>query len=151
MTATIRPLQCSLANALSAGQFREPSRRHFHATQYVVLVGVEAGRYQDQIGHELLRGQQFIANDSFVMFVTKSGLQWHIYRETNARTYTTFRNRARVRIEVILVDVEEENGGIVVEDGLRSIAMVDIPVDDQDSLELVPPLGVTCRDRNMVK
>ena len=52
---------------------------------------------------------------------------------------------------MILVDVEEENRGIVVEDGLGSVAVVNVPVHNQDSFELVLPLGVPGRDGDVVE
>ncbi len=117
-----------------------------------MLVGVEPGRNQDQIGPELpSRREQLVATGPLVLVVAQSGLQRHVDRESEAGPHATLGHCARVRIEVILVDVEEENGGIVVEDGLGSVAVVHIPVHNQDSFELVVLLGVPGRDGDVVE
>ena len=63
-------------------------------------------------------GQEDDLRTLLVLVVAQAGLQRQVDREPKAPAYATFGHRTGVRIEVTLVDVEEENRGIVVEDGL---------------------------------
>ncbi len=46
---------------------------------------------------------------------------------------------------------EEEDGGILVEDILRAVAVMHVPIHDQNAPHAVPPLGVARRDGDVVE
>src|SRR5581483_1725763 len=72
--------------------------------------------------------------------------------EALADASSPLRERAAVaRVQAVLVDRYEQNRRVFVEDRLRPVAVVDVPVDDGDLLETVVLLRVTRRDRDVVE
>jgi hypothetical protein len=46
---------------------------------------------------------------------------------------------------------EKEDGGIAVERVLGAVPMVDIPINDQDAIDVVPALQVSGGDRDVIE
>jgi hypothetical protein len=58
---------------------------------------------------------------------------------------------AGARVEGVLVEGEKEHRGVVVEQVLGAVAVVDVPVDDHHPLDPVPALQVARRHRDVVE
>src|SRR5690606_6669570 len=79
------------------------------------------------------------------------GRERNVQREARGRTRTGLRCEARARIVMVEVQRQVEDTRILVEDVLRAVAVMHIPVDDQDALDAVFRLCSTRRDRDVVE
>jgi hypothetical protein len=105
-------------------------------------VGVEPGRDEQQLGLERAHGRlDELVERAEVVVVVGAGRQRDVQRRL-----VPLARPARSREERPLVQRDVEDARVVPEDGLRSVAVVDVPVDDRDPLRLVGPR----RDRDAV-
>ena len=112
-----------------------------HLCQRVVLVCVEAGRHQDQVGREAGdRRLDRVAEHACVLLVSGPGRKGDVQRRRPLVERT-----AAARVERPLVQRDEEDALVVLQDRLRAVAVVHVPVDDRHSPRVAvvqqPPRG----------
>src|SRR5688500_344966 len=85
---------------------------------------------------------------SETIFVAGAGLEGNIHREPASRTAADFPFVAGAGVAGarVLVKRDEENGGVILERGLRAVAVMDVEIDDGDLADAVHLLEVTGGD-----
>ena len=98
--------------------------------QRVVVVGVKAGRDEQQFGFKVVQGRKnpFLERDT-ESWSSGSGRQGYVADQIGARIGATS------RIEWMLEGGTEEHGGIAAKDVLRTVTMMHVDVDDRDLLQ----------------
>ncbi len=115
-------------------------------------MGVEAGRDQDELGAELGgdRHDQ-LGERGDVLVVAGARGQRHVDGTATALAGADLAGRARPRVEGVLVRRDVEHAGIVVEAPLRPVAVMHVPIDDQQPLEAVACAQVARADGDVVE
>ena len=110
-------------------------------------MGVEARRHEHQLGLEACDGRRRRSRR------TRAGTPRRPSRPTSGMfsgRLALLVRAAAARVERPLVKRDEEDGVVVPEDLLRSVAVVDVPVDDRDALDQLGLRGPR-RDRDVVE
>ncbi|MFO0570233.1 MAG: hypothetical protein U0263_31615 [Polyangiaceae bacterium] len=98
-------------------------------------MGVEARADERQIRVELLQdGAEDAVEGREVDALVRAMGQGHVHVEARAFAGSDLVGSPRSRIERILVEGDVEDAGIGEEDLLRSVAVVDVPIDDDHAL-----------------
>lgn len=130
----------------------EPVTGHCHSSQRIEPMGVEARGDQDEIGVE---GGGCRAEDCFEgdleIQVALSSWEGDIHCETHACAPALLGEGTCPRIEGELVRTEEKHVLSIVKNVLGSVAMVHVPIDDQDSFAIGVFQGMTGRDGNVIE
>ena len=118
----------------------------------VVEVGVEAGGDQDEFGFEVVEFR-FVAGGEFVedFGVAGAGGEGGVEGVAEAAPGAGFVAAAGAGVEGRLVGGEEEDGVVVVEGVLGAVAVVDVPIDDEDFADAIFFLGVAGGDGDVVE
>src|SRR5262245_55783641 len=129
---------CHYSGQICVARFGEP-----HTCQWIVFVRIESGRNEYELRLELVcRRHQRFEKDRMVFVVVPAGLHWYIDRKPLTGSLPPLGGATRSGIVRILVGAEKEDGGIVLEAVLRSVAVMYIPVDDQHALQPVSFLDI---------
>jgi hypothetical protein len=114
--------------------------------------GVEPGRDQDEIGAKFpgSREKQFTkSGEDFRR--SAAGRQRAVDRLACSRTVTCFIRRASARVPGRLVSAEKKNTSIGIEDILCAVAVVHIPVRNQNAFRSMSALGIARCDSNAIE
>ncbi len=122
---------------------------HLEIGQWVGAMRVEPGREEDGLrGERFDCGEQGLRPRRHETLVAISGPERNVVLRPLCLAASTLAGVPGPRIEGRLVGRGVAEVGISVEDGLRAIAVMDVPVDDGDALSLVPrPAGRRPRAR----
>ncbi len=96
-------------------------------------------------------GRSFRSNASMYVAVVGTGRQRDVDRVVDALPPPGLGLRAGARIERVLMHAEVQHARVVVEGGLRAVAVMNVPVDNQDLRQIVLLLGVLGADRHIVE
>ena len=135
--------------AKQGGQIAKVAVGKPEAAQRVALARVEAGRDHDQFRLEGFSG--------FHQMLLKGLAQYLGPPATGGKgkvedvTLAGFASEPAAGVPRMLVRAQEHDGAVVVEDVLRAVAMVDVPIDNQHAGEPVLLLRVARADRNVVE
>src|SRR5205823_432438 len=103
-------------------------------------------------GLKLFRGgHEFIYYSSQNLLPSGPGRKWEVHGETLTRTLTRFIGPARSGIKRPLMSAEKQYRRIGIEDILRAVAVVHIPVYDQHLFQPQFTLRITRPDGDIVK
>ena len=144
------------ASAQAVGGVEQPARHlaeggggKEHAPERVESTRVEAAGDHDQLGGECLeRGHDDPVERGEVGAGSRSGRQRNVERRAvPAPGPPVLGEQARAcGVEAVLMERDREHGGVVPEDGLRAVAVVDVPVDDGDAPDATRRLRVADAD-----
>jgi len=136
----------------SFGHFGEAFFRHTSRGQWVVDVCIESGRDDDELRFEFIhRRQQFFIEYFQVFVVTRSADDRRIQRRSHPFSVPLFLTRTCPRIVRVLVDAEVKDGGVILQDVLRSIPVVNVPIKNQNTLDTVRFLRIPRCNDNIVE
>ncbi len=124
------------------------------AGQRVVGVSIETGRYQDELRPKVFDGRlEQVGETGPIIGVGCPGFKRHIQRcpEAGACAFFAGRSCAGVTGTGRLVERGIEDAGVRFESVLSAVAVVDVPVDDEDSLQAVDLLKAAGGDGYIVK
>ena len=114
----------------------------------VFRMGVEAGAEEHQLGLDAIRGRcQGGREAGKILLAAHAEAQRDIEREAQPASRSGFLLAPRARVERIAMYAVKENLRVGIEDVLRPITMVYVPVHDKNAFELVPlprPLRRQC-------
>ena len=116
------------------GEIREIVVREEKPSQRVAQTRVKTCGDEHQIGLELVSGGDQLPSEGIQYFLSRPGRQRTIQRRTFAAAFTRFGSRAGTWIPGRLVSAEEEYGPVIVKNILSTVSVVDIPIDNQNSL-----------------
>src|SRR5687768_9001805 len=121
--------------------------------QRISEVRIKTRRDDDQVGTKVTRHLIQGGFKASLVFDRRRGrAQWKIQRVSKSTSSALLATRAGTRIPGILVRRKEEDCSIAVEDSLRAVAVMHVPVDDRHLLDLRKLLlRVTCSDGHVVK
>src|SRR5687768_12971847 len=116
-------------------------------------MGIKPGRNEEKVGFDLRR---HIADRGFKNTILFGGrrksFQWRVERGPQAPSLPRLTSRASTGIPRVLMHGEKVNARVRIEDSLRTIPVMNIPVDDRDTLDLfVFVLSVTGRHGDVVE
>src|SRR5688572_24115709 len=116
----------------------------------IVAQTVKAGRDENELGPETLQHSVELA----LKQVTKVGsgcprFERHVARRVLTCSFASFAARAGAGIPWVLMKAHEIDGRITVEDVLCPVAVMHIPIDNEDPSEAAL-LKQPCRDRHVV-
>src|SRR5262249_24559140 len=86
-----------------------------------------------------------------VRFITGTGWQRHIHGVALTTSRARFRRRASARVEGILVRAKVEDTGVRFEDVLCAVAVVHVPVDDQNVVEPMLLLEIARQNGDIIE
>ena len=120
------------------GEHPETGRRDFHAAQGVPEVDVEPRREQNHLGHVLVRqGLENPPEDPQVLRIAGSGLQGDVDRVALPVAASDLLKAPRPGVVRVLVGRKIQDPGVFVERVLGPVAVVQVPVHDEDPLHPV--------------
>ena len=107
---------------------------HRQRGQRIVAMGIEAGRDQDELRPEGQRlRSEFLIKRANQFVIARAGRQRHVQGEAGPCTPPHLIARAGSGIAGVLVRAEVQDGRVVVEDVLGAVAVVDIPIDEEEA------------------
>ncbi|MCI0363184.1 MAG: hypothetical protein L0219_04835 [Phycisphaerales bacterium] len=131
---------------------REAGFGEHHVGEGVIAVGVEAGGDEHELGFVGVGdGDQETLIEMEVGGVVEAGWERRIDGEAFAGAVADLVEVAGVGEEAVLVGTEEENISAVIEGVLGAVAVMDIPVDDEDALKVVVSDGMRGGDGDVVE
>ncbi len=134
------------------GEFGEIGIGEKKTAERVAAAGIEAGGDQNEIGAEGFHARREVLTESAGYFrAAGTGGERAIERELLPCPLTGFARRSCSRIPGRLVRAEEEDGGIGVEDVLRAVTVVHVPIGDGDALDSVATLRVAGSNGDIVE
>ena len=134
------------------GHVREPLFAEQEIAQGILPMSVESGGDEHQLGGEGIGGgENLFLEDGSVFGIARSGLHRQIQGKTLSFPSPSLRRRSGAGIERILVETDEQDGRIFLEDLLRAIPVVEVPVENQDAPVAMLLLGVSSRDGNCIE
>ncbi len=136
----------------AGGQPGVPGRRDAHLAERISVGRVEARRDQDEVRREETRDrQQHAVEGGEVLGVAHAAAPRHVDGEAAAGAAADLRERPRARVERRLVRREVEDRRVLPEGVLRAVAVVEVPVDDEDPLGGPGGLERARRDGDVVE
>src|SRR5262245_5368018 len=111
--------------------------------QRIILVGIKAGRDQDQIGGEVLQRRQQAGFERLLEAIAT--ITW-AQRRIEDVADTGFADRAGAWIERHLMGRGEQQVFVRPENVLRAIAVMHVEIDDGNALDTIPLAGVEPRN-----
>jgi hypothetical protein len=124
---------------------------HPHGGERIAEMTIEASRYKHEIGREsACRWNDQLIESAEILPVAEVRRQRHIERVTRTRARAHLADGAGARIMRILMYRDVHHLRRFVKDLLRAVAVMDIPVDYQDTVEAVIHEPVRA-DRNIVE
>lgn len=115
-------------------------------------MGIKTSRYENEIWLKIIKSGMNIAFENIQVFrLSTSRTHWNIQCETISFTLASFRMTSGSRIVRELMEADIENSRIIVKAILRSVAVVDIPINDSDFLKVVFLLNISCPDSNVIE
>ena len=138
--------------AQHSGHSPIPVIRQLHTRQGVHPVGVEAGGDQHETGFELPGTREnLLLERLYVGIVTRSRRQGYVQGETSFPSACAISRRSGSGVMRILVDARVENVRRFAERVLGPVSVMDVPIQNQDPLDLVLLLYVDRGDRDVVE
>ena len=117
-----------------ARQLGVVAARQLEAAERVVAVRIESARHQYPIGGEVLdHATRFMIQRRAHHVARRSWRQGQIHRQPGCTDTPHLVGASGARIQRVLVSRDVENVGIVPKDRLGAVAMVHIPVEDEDA------------------
>src|SRR5918999_5255205 len=98
----------------------------------------------------LCRWIEHVLEHLLVLVIAAPGRQGNIHRISLPSPCTTLRGSTGSWIEGELMRAEKQHAGIILKDVLGTIAMMHVPIHNQDALQPIPLLCVTRRNGNIV-
>lgn len=120
--------------------------------EWVSHAAVESGGDEDELGAEFFHGGDELFLEAGEDFCAPGeGGERAIEGGPLPRAGASLIGAASARVPRSLVGAEEEDGAVFVEDVLGAVAVVDVPIDDEDAIEAVTALGVAGGDGDVIK
>ena len=133
------------------GEFDEVAVGEGEAAEGVAAAGVESGGEDDEVGAEGVHGgDEFLAEGIQNGSAASSGGEGAVEGGGFAGGGAGFGGVASAWVPRGLVDGEEEDVGVFVEDVLGAVAVVDIPIGDEDAVDAPGFAGVAGGDSGVV-
>ena len=133
-------------------QFGEIAISEAELAERVSQARVEPCRDHDELGSERSgRGQQPVAERAQDLFAAGVRRERAIDGRVGPRARAGFVAHASAGIPRRLVRAKEQDGRVLVEDILRAVAVMHVPVHDQDALQAVALDRVARPDRDIVE
>ena len=130
----------------------EELRAQTDVRQRVVDVRIEAGRDNDELGCECVYARENLLDEDLSILLV-SGARRH--RAVEGRAFTAsdagLRKCASARIERILMSAHVEHGRVFLERVLRAVAVVHVPIEDQNLVETMLLLQITRCNSDIVE
>src|SRR5689334_23387149 len=115
-------------------------------------MGIKAGRNQNPLGLKIFRcGDDDMLKDFHIFLIGAARGQRNINRIPFSWSGTDFVDRSRTRIKRILMGRDEQHGRIVVKAILSAVAVMYVPIDDEDSLCAVLLFEIRRADRDGIE
>ena len=126
--------------------------RNTHSAEGVPPVRVKPRRNQNPLGREFFcRGDDDVVKDSKVLCIGATRRQRHVNGVAFPFLDPRLLDGARAGVIRVLMCRKVEHTRIFPEDFLCAIPVMDIPIDDQDSLDTVSHLRITGADCRIVE
>src|SRR5271170_1196053 len=124
-----------------------------HPAQWIHSTRIEAAGNQDQFWLEAIeRGYDYALEGRVIGAFARSGRQRYVDICSGSGSGSVIRYSTRVDwIIVVLMQRDRQHARILVEEGFRSIAMMNIPVNDGNPLHFAGSLCMTYSDGNIAK
>ncbi len=136
----------------AGGEPGVPARGHTHVAERISGRRVEARGDQDEVRREETRDrQEYAVEGGEVLGVAHAAAPRHVDGVAAAGSAADLREGTRARVERGLVRREVEDRGVLPEGVLRAVAVVEVPVDDEDPLGRPGELERARRDRDVVE
>lgn len=133
------------------GKFGEVAVGEGESAEGVTAAGVEAGGEDDKVGAEGVHGgDEFLAEGIQNGAAAGTGGEGAIEGGGFTGGGAGFGRVAGARVPGGLMDGEEEDVGVFVEDVLGPVAVVDVPIDDEDAVDAPSFAGVAGGDGGVV-
>ena len=133
------------------GEFGEVAVGEGEAAEGVAAAGIEAGGEDDEVGAEGVHGgDEFLAEGIKDGATAGAGGEGAIEGGGLAGGGAGFGGGAGAWVPGGLMDGEEEDVGVFVEDILGAVAVVDIPIDDEDAIDAPGFAGVPSGDGGVI-
>ena len=125
---------------------------HLHLAERIAPMTIESRRNQDELRLERApdRNDQLV-EDAHIFRVAKFGRHRRVDRVAETLAGADFLHRAGARIVRELMRRDVQDLGAVVEDFLRTVAMMEVPVDHHHAPEALVPDEPFGRDRDVVE
>ena len=118
------------------GHIAKSGAGDFHRGQRVVDVGVETARHQYDFGAECKRGgHEESLQRAYVFCVATTRRQGDVEGGSNASTDSGLDGVSRSGVVRVLMGRNVQNRGILLEEVLSAVSVVNVPVEDQDPLD----------------
>ena len=118
----------------------------------ILGMGVEAGGKDHRLRREGVDlRQDALRERALVVAIPGSGRHGAVERRSAPAYFPVFARGARPRIVGILVGAHVEHGRVGLEGVLGAVAVVHVPVEDEDLVQSVLALQVSSRDRHVVE
>ena len=117
------------------GQLGEVAARELELPERIGPVGVEPARNQHPVGSEVLdRASRHLVEGGAHHVARRAGRERHVEREAGSAGTPDLVRAARAGVQRVLVRRDVEDVGVVPEDRLGAVAVMHVPVHDQDPL-----------------
>src|ERR1700722_1080754 len=138
--------------AHDARQISEVAVGEQKLSQRIAGSGIEARRDQYEFGFYFFRrGQQLRLERAQNLLASGTRRERAIQRHALALAFAALAARSGSRIPRRLMRAEEKHRSVGIENILRPVAVMDVPIGDEHAPGAMLLLGVACRDRDGVK
>ena len=104
------------------------------------MIAIEAGGDEDEVGGELSTDRQHhLGEGTHVLAIAEPGRERQVERPPGSGTLAYLLGGAGARIERVLMGRDVEHVRIALEEMLRAVAVMQVPVDDHHAPEAAAP------------